>query len=110
MCIRDRFYRQRMAGNKEARRQADERLVRENQHLLPVEEREEVRAPQEDGDEVVVPEVVMTEEVALADREDALREEVKAGAKKTTAAAKKKARAPRRAVVGHGPEGMDVDG
>lgn len=104
----ERFYRQRMAGNKERRRDADERLVRENQHLLPVDEREEVEEEEEDG-VVVVPEVVMTEEVALADREDTLREAVKAGPKKT-AAAKKKARAPRRAVVGQGPEGMDVDG
>ena len=99
-----------MRGNKARQLEADRKLVEENQHLLPVEERAEVRAPQEDEDEVMVPEVVMTEEVALADREDALREEVKAAAKKTTAAAKKKARAPRRAVVGHGPEGMDVDG
>lgn len=105
----ERFYRQRMAGNKERRRDADERLVRENQHLLPVDEREEVEEEEEEDGVVVVPEVVMTEEVALADREDTLREAVKAGPKKT-AAAKKKARAPRRAVVGQGPEGMDVDG
>jgi len=105
------FYRRRMDGNRERRREADERLVRENQHLLPVEEREVLREEEEeDGPVATVPEVVMTEELVLADREDALRQEVKAGTKKTAAAAKKKGKAPRRAVVGHGPEGMDVDG
>ena len=41
------FYKRRMAGNKAAQREADRKLVEENQHLLPRERASEKRAREE---------------------------------------------------------------
>lgn len=50
------FYKQRMAGNKEAQKAADRKLVEENSHLLPVMRGSERRALEaaaaENGEEV----------------------------------------------------------
>lgn len=108
-----RFYKERMRGNKGRQREADEKLVRRNQHLLPVEERGGLESEEEDEEveemEGVRDEGVVSVEEQLAEKEEALRSEVKAGTKKAKAAGKTKGKAPRRVIVGHGAERMDVD-
>lgn len=83
------FYRNRMKGNKEREREADRKLVEENQHLLPPEER------------FVVPEAVAEK----AREMEVLEEGVEDMAVKSKKPLKKK----QRLVVGHGVEGMDMD-
>lgn len=63
------FYKERMRGNKERQREADKKLVEENQHLLPPEERTLV-----EKDEVVLPVDAMEEELSeeLSDLEEEL--------------------------------------
>ncbi|KAF2758055.1 hypothetical protein EJ05DRAFT_375730 [Pseudovirgaria hyperparasitica] len=102
------FYRRRMAGNKERQRAADRKLVRENQHLLPVGMRDEVRRVLEDGDkeeEVVGMEVEGQEEV-LSEVEVEEEEEEELRVKAPKKAVKKK----QKLVRGSGPEAMEVDG
>ncbi|KAJ9637369.1 ATPase-activating ribosome biosynthesis protein [Coniosporium tulheliwenetii] len=92
------FYRNRMAGNRAAQRAADRKLVEENQHLLPPEEREAVAKYLEEEER----------EVDLLDGE----RETMAGEEETLEAPKVKTKARRRQrlVVGGGVEEMDVDG
>ena len=93
------FYRKRMAGNKEKRREADRKLVAENQHLLPVAERDAQKQEQEQEDVLVG--------TAKGDMEmENERIKVKVPSARTKLATKKK---KQRLLVGHGPEAMDVD-
>lgn len=46
------FYKKRMAGNKERERQANRKLVAENEHLLPKMRASERKALEENGEEV----------------------------------------------------------
>ncbi|MCJ1432226.1 ATPase-activating ribosome biosynthesis protein [Xylographa pallens] len=76
------FYKKRMAGNKERQREADRKLVAENEHLLPRQRASERMALEEmDEERVVVP---------------ALEE-------------KRKQKLKQRLLVGGGVEEMDVD-
>ncbi|KAK3064538.1 ATPase-activating ribosome biosynthesis protein [Coniosporium uncinatum] len=98
------FYRERMRGNKERQRAADKKLVEENQHLLPPEERD------------VVPEHYLEKMKAREDLVDADVEEMdEEGSELEEERAKIRTRKPKvkrrqRLVVGQGPEDMDVDG
>jgi large subunit ribosomal protein L24e len=126
-----RHYKERMKGNKARQLEADRKLVEENQHLLPVDERERAREMVEDveGMETIEEDGEQDASLALVDGEDeedvemstltpaeeaALAKEEEARAKaveaKTKTAKGKKTKAKRKvAVVGQGPEGMDVD-
>ena len=92
------FYRNRMRGNKERALEADRRLVEENQHLLPVQYRDQVR-------EVLAQETLMErEEMDLEETE-----ELELAQEKQELKAKRK----QRLVRGDGveeEEDMDVDG
>ena len=108
-----RMYVDRMKGNRARELEADRKLVRENQNLLPVEERERVEAvldeemqEVESGEE----EPQMDESEIAMEKEESLLKEIGEDAKKSkkpSAAAKKQK--GRRVIVGHGPEKMDVD-
>jgi len=121
-----RFYKERMKGNKARQLEADRKLVEENQHLLPVEERERVEGlvrdmevmEEEDGEQdaeaaligeesgeeedVEMSTLTPEEERALA-KEEAARKAQATKKKATKAKGKRKV-----AVVGQA-EGMDVD-
>ncbi|KAF2104876.1 hypothetical protein NA57DRAFT_51670 [Rhizodiscina lignyota] len=92
------FYKERMKGNKEKQRAANRKLVEENQHLLPPEERD------------VVPEHILAQqelEAAKMDAEvDVQEEEEQLVEKRPKSILKQK---KQRLIVGHGPENMDVD-
>ena len=100
------FYRQRMAGNRKRQLEADRKLVAENQHLLPPEERDvppeglRIRAERE----MEVEDVSLDEEVDMEEEE----EEVVPLAVKTRKAKVKKVK-KLRLVRGGGIEAMDVD-
>lgn len=84
------FYKGRMAGNKERALEADRKLVEENQHLLPVELRDEAQKMVEDEKmDVEVDE--LEAEKAVADK------------------SKLKQKRKQRLVRGQGVEEMDVD-
>lgn len=91
------FYRNRMAGNRAAQRAADRKLVEENQHLLPPEERTAILAHLEEEEREV--------DLLDGERERMAEEEVLEAPKVKT-----KARRRQRLVVGGGVEEMDVDG
>jgi len=101
------FYRQRMAGNRKRQLEADRKLVAENQHLLPPEERDvppeglRIRAQRE----MEVEGVLLGEEVEMEEEEE---EEVVPLAVKTRKAKVKKEK-KLRLVRGGGVEAMDVD-
>ena len=101
------FYRQRMAGNRKRQLEADRKLVAENQHLLPPEERDvppeglRIRAQRE----MEVEDVLLGEEVEMEEEEE---EEVVPLAVKTRKAKVKKEK-KLRLVRGGGVEAMDVD-
>lgn len=101
------FYRQRMAGNRKRQLEADRKLVAENQHLLPPEERDvppeglRIRAERE----MEVEHVSLDEEVDMEEEEE---EEVAPLAVKTRKAKVKKVK-KLRLVRGGGIEAMDVD-
>ncbi|KAI9795199.1 MAG: ATPase-activating ribosome biosynthesis protein [Peltula sp. TS41687] len=85
------FYKNRMAGNRERERAANRKLVAENQHLLPVEERE--------TEEVVGDPEMEKETVEEQERVDRIK-----------AARRLKSNIKQRALVGGGVEDeMDVD-
>lgn len=123
--IRDRrerrMYVDRMKENRSRRLEADRKLVRENQHLLPVEERGDVA--EEEGEEEMLSDIeeeddlvdqsmlTVDEEAALAKEEravkavkDAEKARAASGRGKSKVAAQRK-----KIIVGHGVEGMDVD-
>ena len=93
-----------MAGNKEKRQEADRKLVFENQHLLPITERDghEQMQVQEDLLKGVVGEDM---EIEGKNQMEDQRMKVKAPQMKTKLAAKKR---KQRLLVGQGPEPMDV--
>jgi len=111
-----RFYAERMKGNRERQLEADRKLVRENQHLLPVEERERAEElVDEEGDEEMqgledseVQEAVEDEAML---REEELKKAIRDEERARKAEGKPRTKAKgRRAIVGHGAEKMDVDG
>ncbi|KAK8211570.1 ATPase-activating ribosome biosynthesis protein [Zalaria obscura] len=89
------FYRNRMAGNKERQREADRKLVAENQHLLPPEEREKARA--------------MLESIEEEEREEMELEEKEEEELEKKRLDKMKAKRRQKLVRGQGVEEMDVD-
>ena len=99
-----RFYKERMKGNRERMIEADRKLVRENQHLLPVEERDRAEGLLDEDKEMSAAEVAMEKEERL---KEAIREEERNRKKEPAAKAKG---GKRRVIAGHGPEKMDVDG
>jgi len=116
-----RFYAERMKGNRARQLEADRKLVRENQHLLPVEERERAEGivvdmedvengeeEEEEGLEESEMQGVVEEEAMRREEEveKAIREEEKSGKVQTGPKTKGKGKG-RKAVVG---ERMDVDG
>lgn len=107
-----RMYVERMRGKKAAQLEADRRLVAENQHLLPPEERERVEAvlDDEEGESEVESgeSVVMDESEIAMEKEESLIKEIKEAEKKAKPVAPKKQKG-RKVIVGHGPEKMDVD-
>lgn len=113
-----RFYKERMRGNKLRALEADRKLVRENQHLLPPEERERVERVlgEMEGEVEEMSGLESEEEVPLDESEIALQKEesllqdiAKEEKVKKTPMAKKVKGKGRRVIVGHGPEKMDVD-
>ncbi|KAK5160289.1 ATPase-activating ribosome biosynthesis protein [Oleoguttula sp. CCFEE 6159] len=85
------FYKNRMQGNRQKQREADRKLVEENQHLLPPAERE------------------VAKELLEREKEDMEVEgEEEEKVEKKVKGAKVKRR--QRLLVGQGPEDMDVDG
>lgn len=91
------FYKERMKGNKERSLAADRKLVEENQHLLPPEERdvvpEHVLERQKLESQLLQPETMEEEEEELRER-------------RPKSILKKK----QKLIIGQGPESMDVDG
>ncbi|KAF2834489.1 hypothetical protein M501DRAFT_1009624 [Patellaria atrata CBS 101060] len=97
-----RFYKERMRGNKERQREADRKLVEENQHLLPPRERNKVEEEWEGLEtERVDKMVVVDEEVEDVEAEDM--EAVERPRMKV------KTKRKQRLLVGGGVERMDVD-
>ncbi|KAK7521193.1 ribosomal protein L24e-domain-containing protein [Phyllosticta citriasiana] len=98
------FYKDRMRGNKARELERDRKLVAENQHLLPPEERDEVpehvRAKLERMDVEREQDLEDAEEVDMQDEEELPKMKVKVP----------KAKRKQRLVVGKGVEDMDVDG
>ncbi|KAJ9620528.1 ATPase-activating ribosome biosynthesis protein [Taxawa tesnikishii (nom. ined.)] len=88
-----KFYKDRMAGNRERQREADRKLVAENQHLLPPHERE------------------AAQELLDAEREDMAVEEqeVEEEEIERQRAQKSQGKKKQRLVRGQGVEDMDVD-
>ncbi|PPJ61331.1 hypothetical protein CBER1_05117 [Cercospora berteroae] len=104
--IRDRrerqFYKDRMKGNKARQLEADRKLVAENQHLLPLQYRDQVEQALQTLPEQVQEET-MEEEL---DEEMALEEQARLAPKKSALKQKRK----QQLVRGGGAEEMDVDG
>lgn len=98
------FYRRRMAGNKEKRQEADRKLVTENQHLLPITERDGHEQTQK---QEVVLKGVVGEDMEIEGQKQIQDQRIKVQSPKikTKLAAKKK---KQRLLVGQGPEPMDV--
>lgn len=105
-----------MKGNRARMLEDDRKIVRENQHLLPPEEREKVEqllgdteGMEEDMDmesgleEEDIEEEARTREQEVVDREEAAAKTVKAAEGQKKRAPKKK---PRKAIVG---ESMDIE-
>lgn len=91
------FYKDRMKGNKARQLEADRKLVAENQHLLPPEERD------------VVPEHILEKQKLQQQRLEAdvmEEEEEEITQKRPKSIMKRK----QRLIVGQGPENMDLDG
>lgn len=109
-----RFYKERMRGNRERALEDDRKLVRENQHLLPPEERERAEdlLEAEDAESESEMEDVLVEEEEPSEIERAMAKEeaalaaVKAADKKKGKAVAKKPAQRKKAIVG---ERMDVD-
>ena len=126
-----RFYMSRMKGNRTRQLEEDRKLVRENAHLLPPGEREGLDELLDEGlltermedAEVGSGEELLDESMASSEEEDEevdesiLRaravQEKEEKARQAARAAKPKAKEKkgkkRVAIVGQGPEGMDVD-
>lgn len=115
-----RHYKERMKGNKARQLEADRKLVEENQHLLPVEERERVEGVLQDAEAAFVDaeeegfeeESGEEEDVEMSTltpaEEKALEKERKVQESKEKAKAKKQKGKRKVAVVGQ-ENAMDVD-
>ncbi|KAL9055566.1 MAG: hypothetical protein Q9162_003463 [Coniocarpon cinnabarinum] len=130
-----RFYKGRMKGNRQRQLEEDRKLVRENAHLLPPGEREgldelldegvvtermddaesaggaeeldsEAAMVDEEDEEEMVDESVLRARAAQ-EKEERMQKAVRQNVKQKKKQQKGKRRA---AVVGQGPEGMEVDG
>ena len=75
-----RFYKKRMEGNRERQLEADRKLVRENQHLLPMSERDRVEGVlgEESGDEGMDEEMESMEGVEVSEVDRVLEKEEQA--------------------------------
>lgn len=119
-----RMFVERMRGRRQMQLEADRKLVAENQHLLPPEERERVDAllggdvSDGDGEVEVMSEVESGEEEEEApmdeseiamEKEESLLKEIREAEKTKKPAKEKRKQKGRRAIVGHGAEKMDVD-
>lgn len=98
------FYKERMKGNKEKQRAADRKLVEENQHLLPPEERDVV--PEHNLEKKALEAEKMDAQIDVDVEEEELEEQLVEKRPKSALKQKRK----QRLIVGHGPESMDVDG
>jgi large subunit ribosomal protein L24e len=99
------FYRERMAGNRKRQLEADRKLVAENQHLLPPEERD---VPPE-GLRIRAEREMEVEGVSLGEEVEMEEEEVIVPLTVKTRKAKVKKAQKLRLVRGGGIEAMDVD-
>ncbi|KAF2455933.1 ribosomal protein L24e-domain-containing protein [Lineolata rhizophorae] len=97
-----RFYRERMRGNKARQLEADRRLVAENQHLLPPEERDEVPL----RERMELEEEQLERDVLEGHEEEEMLEEDE----EVDTLPKSKEKRKQRLIVGYGPEDMDMDG
>jgi len=98
------FYKERMKGNKERQRAADRKLVEENQHLLPPEERDVV--PEHILEKQALEAAQMEVEEQVQEEEEILEEEAMIQRRPKGILKQKR---KQRLIVGHGPEIMDVD-
>lgn len=96
------FYKERMRGNKARELERDRKLVAENQHLLPPEERDEV--PEHVRAKLEQMDVEREQDVDEVDMDEQEEELPKMKVKVP------KAKRKQRLVVGKGVEDMDVDG
>ena len=109
-----RMYVERMKGNKAAQLAADRKLVAENQHLLPPEERDRVEAVLEEMDMEAMSDVESEEEAQLdeseiaMEKEESLLKDIKT-MEKTQKPKTAKRQKGRRVIVGYGPEKLEVD-
>lgn len=107
-----RFYRERMRGNRRRALEADRKLVAENQHLLPPEEREVppmgLKIRQEREMEVELLEQV--EEISMEEEEQEEEEEMEMPVAVKARKAKIKMQSKMKLLRGGGLESMDVDG
>ena len=103
------FYRERMRGNKRRALEADRKLVAENQHLLPPEERDVPPLGLQIRREREMEGVQEQEEVEELSMEEDLEEEMDMPMAIKTRKAKVKRAKKLKLVRGGGIEGMDVD-
>lgn len=103
------FYKNRMKGNKAAQLEADRKLVAENQHLLPVEYRDQVKEVLEE-EPMAETEEMEEEELDLDVDELELEEQERAKSSKKKGKGKVDQKRKQRLVRGQGPEDMEVDG
>ncbi|KAF8470581.1 ribosomal protein L24e-domain-containing protein [Kalaharituber pfeilii] len=71
------FYKNRMAGNKQRQKEADRKLVEENQHLLLAYERDRKKAMEKVAEEFESMDVESVEEVEVSEEEEIQKEKVK---------------------------------
>ena len=103
------FYKNRMKGNKAAQLEADRKLVAENQHLLPVEYRDQVKEVLE-TEPMAETEKMEEEELDLDVDELELEEQERAKSSKKKGKGKVDQKRKQRLVRGQGVEEMEVDG
>ena len=113
-----RFYRERMKGNRARQLEDDRKLVRENQHLLPPEEREKVDdllnestpLDEEMAEESDEEQLEVTREQELLEKEQRAKQAIRESERKQQSEPPKVKQRRPKVIVGHGPERMDVDG
>lgn len=103
------FYKNRMKGNKAAQLEADRKLVAENQHLLPVEYRDQVKEVLE-AEPMAETAEMEEEELDLDVDELELEEQERAKSSKKKGKGKVDQKRKQRLVRGQGVEEMEVDG
>lgn len=103
------FYKNRMKGNKAAQLEADRKLVAENQHLLPVEYRDQVKEVLE-AEPMAETAEMEEEELDLDVDELELEEQERAKSSKKKGKGKVDQKRKQRLVRGQAVEEMEVDG